>query len=169
MLHTTPQRDTGRGQSPNFDEVMRPLTEEAIISESREAQGDILKLNDHLMEVSANGSAEIAQELLGKGANLNYFYNGWTPLKRAIASSNTEMVQLLLENGADSNKIDKWQVTGLMMAVGRRNSEVIHLLLKNGADPNAKDLNRKTALGIAEHLEFDDMVKILEPVTTQSE
>jgi ankyrin repeat protein len=60
-------------------------------------------------------------------------------------------VELLLEKGAEVNRIDEvehW--TALMFAGGEGLTEVIRTLLRHGADPNLKDTDGDTALTFAQ-------------------
>jgi TPR repeat protein len=72
-----------------------------------------------------------------------------TPLVRASISGNLEIMQLLIEAGADVNGVDEWGDTPLMATVEFRHIEAAILLLENGADIDATKPNGTTALMIA--------------------
>ena len=70
--------------------------------------------------------------------------SGWTVLMLATGNSpSPDVIERLVELGADVNARDKFGMTALMMALDSTNPEVIDLLVKLGADVNARD----TSLG----------------------
>ncbi len=68
--------------------------------------------------------------LANEYCNSNDIYMGETPLMCAARCSTTEMVQLLLEYGADENAVDADGMSALDYAVKYKNTEVISLLSK---------------------------------------
>jgi ankyrin repeat protein len=123
--------------------------------------------------ISAVSSArlEVLQLLLSKGADTNGTdIDGETPLMKAVASSDrwyenkdtsvykfdwarykrgTQLVEILIDNGALVNVRDKKGETTLMKALeanGGAVIEIIKMLIDNGADVNALDNDRKTPL-----------------------
>lgn len=71
---------------------------------------------------------------------------GLTPLHLAIHGQHKEMVELLIENGADVNNRDSDYDTPLIKASQTGNAGIIKALIKGGADVNAADMSGKTAL-----------------------
>jgi ankyrin repeat protein len=65
--------------------------------------------------------------------------SGWSPLNIACLEGHKEIVQLLLENDADVNSINKDGETPLHLASVVGHTEIVKLLLKNGAAVNVKD------------------------------
>ena len=57
-----------------------------------------------------------------------------------------ECCQLLLENGADPNSVDKYKVSPLGTACGTGGARCIDLLVKYGADINWQDVDGATPL-----------------------
>ena len=72
----------------------------------------------------------------------------WTPLLSAAAFGPPELVNALLDAGADANARDVRGMTPLMLAVAtdRQNADVVRALIAKGADVNAKSLAGETAL-----------------------
>ena len=73
----------------------------------------------------------------------------------------TEVVRLLLANGANPNASASCRLTTLMYAVDRGDLQVIEALLAHGADPNAATPEGYTALMAASILGFPDAVELL--------
>ena len=67
----------------------------------------------------------------------------------AVEQGNVEVVQALLNHGADVNKSDKHGKTALFAAAGQGNAEVVQALLSHGADVNKSFVLGKTALHAA--------------------
>lgn len=89
-----------------------------------------------LLATSAN-ELEIAQLLVGRGADVNVVVNGWTPLLEAADEGALETLTFLLEAGADLN----WHQgsnspTALAKAAGEGKMNCLLALLKAGADIN---------------------------------
>jgi len=83
---------------------------------------------------------------------------GETALMFAAEKGHTEIVQLLLQKGADVNAKTNSDRTALMLAAAKAHTEIVQLLLKNGADVNAKNKYGQTAYDLAEN---DEIKKIL--------
>ena len=82
-----------------------------------------------------NGGLETVQALLQSGADPNY--GSSRALERACYGGDQEVVELLLEHGADVNGRCGSRPTALIGATKRRHENVVKLLLKQGADVNA--------------------------------
>src|SRR5579871_1076747 len=100
------------------------------------------------------------RELLDRGADVNMRDDrGLTPLHWAVARGNPAVVDILLENGADTNACsldgsDGRTHTGmegapLMVAVNCRNIGLVRELLKHGADANRRSVAGDTPLILA--------------------
>lgn len=102
---------------------------------------------------------ELAKLLIDYGADVNYTSKSnndesWSLLDMAVRSGNEQMVQLLLENGADANsgrwthrrywlsRVGEWAYEkvfyyALSDAIWNvKNANIVKLLLANGANPN---------------------------------
>lgn len=89
-------------------------------------------------------------------------YSGGSPLHQAVKNSNPEIIQLLLEKGADLNVQDQdhgW--TPLHTAAIHGNAEVCRLLLEQGANTNIMDQQKNTALYYAEKYQHPQVKKCL--------
>uniref|UniRef100_A0A673LCF6 Kinase D-interacting substrate of 220 kDa-like n=1 Tax=Sinocyclocheilus rhinocerous TaxID=307959 RepID=A0A673LCF6_9TELE len=90
-----------------------------------------------LMLASEQGSLEIVQELIRRGANVNLDdIDCWTALISAAKEGHTEVVKELLENNANVEHRDMGGWSALMWASYKGRVEVARLLLEKGANPN---------------------------------
>jgi|LakMenE01Jun11ns_1017448.scaffolds.fasta_scaffold9943810_7 ankyrin repeat protein len=71
--------------------------------------------------------------------NDNYNYDYMSPLHLACEIGNIEIVQLLLENGADIDVLDNYFMTPLHYASNRNHFKTIKLLIKHKAKINVFD------------------------------
>ena len=96
-------------------------------------------------------SGNIDVEALGTAGINCQDREGLTPLHHAVDEGMLEMVEKLIEIGADPNIQDTEGMTPLHYAVELDNSEVLQALLKaKGVDLSIQDLNGKSILEIAQ-------------------
>ncbi|XP_029106514.1 kinase D-interacting substrate of 220 kDa B isoform X1 [Scleropages formosus] len=89
------------------------------------------------MLAAEQGSLEIVQVLIRRGANVNLDdVDCWTALISASKEGHVEVVKELLENGAYIEHRDMGGWTALMWAAYKGRVEVTKVLLENGANPN---------------------------------
>ena len=84
-----------------------------------------------------------------------------TALHYAAWKGTTEMVDLLLKNGADLNCKDNEDWTALHLAAGYGTTEMVDLLVKNGADLNCKKNDGSTPLKVAVDCQKKEIVELL--------
>ncbi|XP_014065672.2 LOW QUALITY PROTEIN: kinase D-interacting substrate of 220 kDa B [Salmo salar] len=90
-----------------------------------------------LMVASEQGSIEIVQELIRRGANVNLDdVDCWTALISAAKEGHVEVVKELLANNASLEHRDMGGWSALMWASYKGRVEVTQLLLEKGASPN---------------------------------
>uniref|UniRef100_A0A6Q2X280 KAP NTPase domain-containing protein n=1 Tax=Esox lucius TaxID=8010 RepID=A0A6Q2X280_ESOLU len=90
-----------------------------------------------LMLASEQGSLEIVQELIRRGANVNLDdVDCWSALICAAKEGHVDVVKELLDNSAYIEHRDMGGWTALMWAAYKGRVEVTKVLLENGANPN---------------------------------
>ncbi|MBN2072161.1 MAG: ankyrin repeat domain-containing protein [Candidatus Krumholzibacteriota bacterium] len=94
------------------------------------------------------GLPALAAHIVANGTDLEtQSINGGTPLAYAAGSDNTEIVRMLLENGANPNPpVKKGDVTPLIFTTWRDAVESARILLENGANTETRGYQGKTAL-----------------------
>ena len=79
---------------------------------------------------------EIMRQHLADGANPDWVdssrRDGFTAMIKAAWANRADMVQLLLEHGADVDKASTYGCTPLLYAVGARHVEVVRVLARSG-------------------------------------
>jgi ankyrin repeat protein len=114
------------------------------------------------------GHARIAKYLIEQGANVHWKtleYPNSTILSSAAEHDHSEVVKLLIVNGARVDTISKNGTTALHKSASNGNSSIVTLLLENGAELNIRDKEGQSALMLAclgGHLQI---VKLLEAVS----
>lgn len=103
--------------------------------------------------------------LLNKGADIDrkYVMNGRTALHHATRAGTLDMMVLLLDNYANPNIYDDYNMTPLLIAVTRTliDMERINILVKYGADMTMQDSDGRTPLYIAISRHNADMIELL--------
>jgi ankyrin repeat protein len=116
---------------------------------------NILDVNDNFLFVAIkSGDINMTKLLLEvRKFDLNKTYdshsNGVTPIIYAIKIQSKDMVELLLNCGADINKPDINGKTPLMYAITHGDKDMVKLLIEAGADVNVKDNYGLTPLMLA--------------------
>ncbi len=72
-----------------------------------------------------------------------------------------EMVEILIEAGAEVNDLDGPGYTPLMFAAEDGEYEVTRILLQAGADPHIEDRNGETALDKANHNHHQEVAALI--------
>lgn len=97
-------------------------------------------LNKGLIYSSGLSTIAIVQFFLDNGADVNYCNleeGNYGPLRAAVAYGREDVVQLLLDNGANpNNTFGDAEETALTWAVKRGNRRMVESMLNNGADIN---------------------------------
>jgi len=108
-----------------------------------------------LIQAARTGSLDTIKELLDAGADVNLpapTGDDWdaTPLQHAILARQPAAVRLLLERGADPNRVASPNApTPLLLAAGDTNPTFVKLLLAHEADPTIEDDSGVTPLARA--------------------
>ena len=150
---------------------------------------DLLHEQLKLQQAAQNGNKDVVINLLSTGMlNIDCgIWNRWSqsPLFFAVYNGHKDMVQLLLDKGADINTVNifgrtplhhaaeygKIDAAGLLISLGakpqltkaaaNRQEKIINGLLQAGVDPDITDLHGQTALMHASILGHMNVVKIL--------
>jgi len=151
--------DTSRKKYPETEDEIR-----AIQSLHEDGAEILIKaganVNSGALPIAVrNGYLRTVKNLVASGVALdapNYDYFGYTALHTAVESGKKEIVEFLLEKGANLNVLAAespsdsiYCGTPLMFAIKFGNSDFIKLLLAKKADPNLMCKDGKNALRMA--------------------
>ena len=101
-----------------------------------------------LMIAALNGTNDLAQQLIAKGADVNK--TGWAPLHYAATRGHLQMISLLLDKYAYIDAASPNGTTPLMMAAFYGTPPAVKLLLDAGADPLVRNNQGLTAIDFAQ-------------------
>lgn len=103
-------------------------------------------------------------KILCKTTNINKANNsGITPLIAfSMRDISTEVINILLENGADINVVDKDGETALSYSIENGNFEIALMLLNNNANPNLANKKAAELASIARELGDEEVASILD-------
>jgi ankyrin repeat protein len=109
------------------------------------------------------GKKEDVEKLLNKGVDVDAVVkeDSWTALIWASRKGHTDIVELLLNNGANVNLAPYSGVSALHLASKYGHKQIVELLLNKGADVNAETSGKFTALILASEQGNIDIVKLL--------
>jgi ankyrin repeat protein len=128
-----------------------------------EFAGNCYKLQEKLQKAIQEKNITEVKDALRYGANPNAtFYNSLPPLQVAAMVGNLEAAHLLLDNGADVNKLVDMGNTALKFAVYQEHADVVKLLIQNGANVCDKRQSEETALQMAQkkgNKEIENLLK----------
>ncbi|NXU47215.1 ASB3 protein, partial [Turnix velox] len=110
-----------------------------------------------------NDHADIVLFLLQHGANVNgpHSWSGWNSLHQAALQGSTEIMKILMENGASKECKDDFGITPLFVAAQYGKLESLRLLVSYGADINCQAKDKATPLLIAAQEGHTECVELL--------
>jgi hypothetical protein len=108
--------------------------------------------DEDFIELCAEGTLEEVQAAVDAGASVTAGndYGLTALLAAAMWNNDVDVIEVLLEAGAEVNAKDNDGRTALMWAVRNCNTEAVSALLDAGAGAKARDSDGKTALMLAE-------------------
>ncbi len=107
------------------------------------------------------GKLTMLKRLISEGCDINARDSGGrTPLFLAVRFGHKDMVEILINEGADVNIApNPWTPLILALRLGRK--EIAAILVEEGADITAQDLVGHTAVGIATGKGYTEIVELL--------
>lgn len=126
----------------------KPATEKVFPANPAFEDAEHLKMYHALCDAIMSGDANEVRGLISKGVKVNTRLNngGLTHLIRAAQDGKTEIVGVLLDNGANIDATDHMGATALMAAAKWGCSDVVDLLIRRKANVNQRDMYGQTAL-----------------------
>lgn len=118
-------------------------------------------LNDKLFKACENDKLDDVKELISKGANINAQPFGKTPLITASENGFYDIVEILIDNGADIHLKDFKGDTPLNWAVSWGRTKIVNFLIQKGAIVNTFNNAGHTPLIQAVDEGYVEIVKLL--------
>ena len=97
------------------------------------------------------GKLEYVRRLAEAGARIDF--PGWPPLAYAAFNNHPQVVEYLIEKGANINARTETGATPLFLAARYGHTDIVKLLLKHHADPSIADQRQETAIDAAQKAE----------------
>ena len=96
---------------------------------------DAKNITNEELEKALEGANELAAELGELSSNQTLEdVNGIIALKRAIWKNRQDILKILIKNGLDINKTDKYNNNALIVALDNDNSEIAKILIENNVE-----------------------------------
>ncbi len=112
--------------------------------------------------LASNSHQDPVSVLTVHGDDARYMQNGYTPLHLAVFSvKHRQMVETLVNKGADINAQPASGATPLFFAVIRDQKDDVQFLLDHGANVNLPDAYGDTILDMALRLQYGSIIQIL--------
>jgi ankyrin repeat protein len=121
----------------------------------------------YLKSAVEDGNADAVETCLAQGASVSCQFKDdlYTPLHTACSSTTNSgslnVLNLLLERGADPNACNKWKETPLLIAANNGHCDAVKALLENGADSALCSEAGWSALTFAAHKGYADICALL--------
>lgn len=118
--------------------------------------------NEQLIRKAARGTYAEGQNLLAKGADLNFRdQKGISVLHVATNFKNKDFVKFLLDNKVDINIVDVKGISPLSVAVHNKDLDLTQLLIDSGADVNYAPIPELSPIQTALMEDSIDIIRIL--------
>jgi uncharacterized protein len=135
----------------NTNDIFVPKSNDDIIKDISNLSED--KQKDFLFHAIKSGNEKLVNMLLNIGMNIEtrhrYYKNGRTILMDAVIVNNVNIVNLIIDKGADIDAVDLEGWTALMHSTVHNSIGSLKILIDAGAKLDTKDLEGWTALIIA--------------------
>jgi hypothetical protein len=127
-------------------------------------------LESKFCDAVKNGSAEVVEELVAKGVNVNQIgADGESLLSVAARKGYVKIVAILIANGANINQANNDKTTPIATAVYYGHFEVVKMLIANRAYIDQVDNQEAAPLAIARQRNYSAIAKILERAIDKQE
>ena len=118
----------------------------------------------HFHDAAIEGDVSRVESMLQEGVSVDYVDDEYDRTALMIASryNRTNVIQLLLQNGADVNKRDCYGHTPVHYAADWNSTEAISMLIEHGASINIKNNEGDKPIDFARQFKREAAVRMLE-------
>ena len=134
---------------------------EELVSSKGRWDADPEEKNRLLIGKSGIGEKRLVRYLISQGARADQMEMGTTALIAAIRYADEEVLEMLLEAGADVNQTTENGISSLMRASLWANEMAVEWLLKHGAEVNQRTDSGDSALSMASLYHHAEVVRLL--------
>jgi len=126
-----------------------------------ESTDDNIYDSDEMPEI--HGSIQVVKYMIESGIDINKKYDDfqWTLLHCAAGCDWLNIVEYLVDNGADINALDRTSCTPLYEAAHDGQMATVKYLLDHGADKEHHNIFGTTAAMMAEQRGFDEVAEYI--------
>lgn len=103
----------------------------------------------------------LVKQLMKLDLDVNFHYNDTTALQIAVTEGYEETCRLLINNGADVDKVNEKNDSLVNMATARGFSDIVQLLVSHGAELNVSNSNGSTPLSTSSEKGYPNIAQIL--------
>jgi len=108
----------------------------ALIVIINPAKAEMNKSEELILAITLNQKLELIQRIVSEGANVNAVVRNDSPLMASIAVGRKDILEYLLNKGANPNKKVNSFMSPMSGAITFGNASFIELMLSYGADPD---------------------------------
>lgn len=128
----------------NKSEIVRLLVDNGASVNTKDGGGAV----PFILAIAMNDN-DLAMELINKCARVNIYDSSSNALFTAIEKQKSDIVRLLIQKGADVNKVGGFGIKPIYRAAAFNSLEIVKLLVEGGADIQTAKENGWTPLIIA--------------------
>ncbi|XP_013774070.1 myotrophin-like [Limulus polyphemus] len=116
-------------------------------------------MSDFIWSLKNGDLEQIKDHVENKKVDINQAIDGRPPIHYASDYGQTEVVNYLLEKGADVNAKDKHGISALLAAIWEGHTSCVKLMLEKGANKSGTTPDGTSYLDAAEKQEIKDLLK----------
>ncbi|CAM1307958.1 Uncharacterised protein g4722 [Pycnogonum litorale] len=114
---------------------------------------------DLIWSVKNGDLDQVREHIESNGADVNSELNGRQPIHYAADYGQAEVIEYLIQKGANINAKDRHGITALLAAIYEGHTDCVKILLKKGASKEELAPDGSTYFDAAEKIEIKQLLK----------